>query len=354
MPPRILGAGAALLLASGLCSAQVLTVRPLNDTGFAKCGNETSNDIGCSYLDTDPLGFPRQDGQFGRSPKEAAAGGTEVLARTALAKVGTSTSPGFDFSKVLVNGTLQNGALSAQAGVLGTTATSWACTKDNVTGLIWLLKSPTGNDHRLNTSTYNWKSADGNVNGGVSGAQGVASGTQCYNSTYCDTESYITYINALNTTVGWCGEGTKSDWRLPTRLELLSIVDSYSPMLVVTSGTGADNASTVTVADAHLLDARMMVDGIGIASGARIASISGNVVTLTAANTAAVSGDLTFKREAAVDIVFFPNMRSGYYWARETFAENPSEARFVNFGFGTDGTSPKGDKMHVILVRPSP
>ena len=336
-----------LLAGSTACFAQA-TGR-LNDTGFARCGNATSNDIGCSYIDNDPLGYPRQDGQTGRAAKEVVAG------VAALVKVGTSSSPGFDFSKVLGNGTVQNG--TSQAGVFAaaaTTFTGWMCTKDNVTGLIWHLKSPTGNDYRLNTNKYKWYNAGGN-NGGFSGSNSADTST-CYGSN-CDTAAYIAAVNAIDSngatagTPGICGE-TTNDWRLPTRLELLTIVDSYSPMVVVKTASGLDNATSITVADNVNLDKRMMVDGIGIASGARVTNIAGNVVTLSLANTAAVSGKITFTREAAVDIEYFPNMRPGYYWTSDSFAENNQEARFVTFGFGTDGTSPKSDKMHVILVRP--
>jgi hypothetical protein len=250
----------------------------LNDTGIVTCANASSNNVPCGFSDGDTSGFPRQEAEYGRAAKELAAG------TASLSKIGASdaNSEGFDFSKMLYNGTIQNGA--AQPGPLGphTTATNWGCTKDNVTGLIWAMLLTTASDARLNTNTFNWKSTNAPSNGGVSGATGTAAGTTCYLST-CDTEAHIAYINTLNI----CGE-TANDWRLPTRLELISIVDASK------QGTG----------------------------------------------------------NATVDATFFPNVQPARYWTADNVAGNPNDARTVNMSNGSDGTAPKSTLLNVILVRP--
>jgi len=51
---------------------------------------------------------------------------------------------GFDFTRVCANGAVEGeldgvGALLCNAGVVGLGATEWACTRDNTTGLVWLI-----------------------------------------------------------------------------------------------------------------------------------------------------------------------------------------------------------------------
>ena len=63
------------------------------------------------------------------------------------------------------------------------------------------------------------------------------------------------------------------------------------------SATGTSGALTITLgaATSRPLAAGMLVTGTGIAAGATIASIAGLVVTLSVANTATVSGTVTFQ-----------------------------------------------------------
>lgn len=260
----------SLLVPASSCLAQI--TGKLNDTGLTLCANETSNSVLCGYADGDPYGYPRQDPEIGRSPRDVAG---------SLSKTGASdaAAEGFDFSKVQYD----NGAIPPAVSTLGT-GTSWGCTKDNVTGLIWDMKVTSASNARLNTNTYNWKSSTAASNGGTGGVTGTAAGTTCFSST-CDTEAFIAYINTLNI----CGEsGTMNDWRLPTRLELLSIFDASK-------------------------------QGSGV---------------------------------AAVDATYFPNLMPGRYWTADNVAGNPKEARTVNLMNGIDGTATKSSKTYVILVRP--
>jgi hypothetical protein len=180
----------ALFFALPLVHAQ--GIRPLNDTGITWSGHATSgNATTCDA--THPAG---QDCHYGRD--QAAAAGQ-------LTKIGAGAAS-FDFTKIANNGS----ALPASA-TLGAGPTDWACTRDNVTGLIWEVKTTSG--LRSQSHTYSWydtNSPDGNP--------GAAAGGKCHNFSRCDTGKYVRDVNAT----GLCGS---SNWRMPTVKELESIAD---------------------------------------------------------------------------------------------------------------------------------
>ena len=167
----------ALALAAGTAAAQTA---PLNDTGQSLCF-DGSNRVACTTANTgDAAAYPRQDGRFGRDAQATA---------NALTKVGGGAA-GFDFTRICWNGAAEGtasctGTLVANGtGTAGATAaTDWACTRDNVTGLVWSLQ----------TQSATWTTA-----------------------------AAITYPNAGHNSANRCGFNT--GWRLPTRRELLSIV----------------------------------------------------------------------------------------------------------------------------------
>jgi hypothetical protein len=166
---------------------------PLNDTGATQCYNGTTLTLGaCDAANTgDAATHPRQDGRFGR---DAQAGANPVQ----LTKTGGGAA-GFDFTKIGNDGR----ELLATAG-MGPNPGDWACTRDNVTGLIWEVKED-GDVLRDKDWTYRW--------GATTGGAGCG-GTL----TPCNTDNLIIAVN----TDGLCGH--TSGWRLPTRRELLSIV----------------------------------------------------------------------------------------------------------------------------------
>ncbi|MCR4304563.1 MAG: DUF1566 domain-containing protein [Gallionella sp.] len=89
----------------------------------------------------------------------------------------------------------------------------WACVHDNSTNLFWeVKKSEPGLQNASNT--YSWYNPDQDANGGVAG---TAKGGICAGSD-CDTESYVKAINSRKL----CGF---SDWRLPSREEMSTLVD---------------------------------------------------------------------------------------------------------------------------------
>ncbi|HOE40874.1 MAG TPA: DUF1566 domain-containing protein [Rhodoferax sp.] len=184
-----------LLLCTSLAQA---AAGALNDTGITFCGDASTNTANCATVADDGGAFPRQDARYGRDA-QAAAG--------QLSKIGGGGA-GFDFTKIANNGSV----LPATAGP-GSGPGEWACTKDNVTGLIWEIKTSSG--LRSLSHTYTWYNRNPAANGG---GVGTASGGTCFASGSCDTEKYTADVNAI----GLCGA---SDWRMPTVKELESIVN---------------------------------------------------------------------------------------------------------------------------------
>ncbi len=156
-------------------------VSKLNDTGITACADATTNSRIC------PLStFPGQDGDFGRD------------------KTNNNDSDGhagFSFTKI-----------SNTGAQLSANAASWSCVQDNVTGLMWEVKT---NDNGLHDKdwTYSWYQPDNTKNGGNAGVQNKGS---CGGTSQCDTDAYVTAVN----TAGWCGH---NDWRMPDVNELLNI-----------------------------------------------------------------------------------------------------------------------------------
>ena len=108
--------------------------------------------------------------------------------------------------------------MDARGRYLADSADSWTMVRDNVTGLIWEVKTDDGSVHDRD-NTYTWCDGNPDTNGGDAGSCG--SGT--------DTEDFVSALNAT-------GFGGFSDWRLPTREELRSIVDygTYDPAIDTT------------------------------------------------------------------------------------------------------------------------
>jgi Cu/Ag efflux protein CusF len=156
----------------------------LNDTGITKCGNGVSSGFDCPEAD-----YPGQDAEYGRDTDQATNNDYDGYR-------------GFNYTKI-----------SSTGQELPAIATKWACVKDNVTGLIWEVKTDDGGLHDKGW-TYSWFEPDNKQNGGSVGTQDAGS---CGGTSLCDTHDYVQAVNAL----GWCGA---KDWRMPSKSELSSIV----------------------------------------------------------------------------------------------------------------------------------
>jgi hypothetical protein len=154
----------------------------------------------------------------GFSQQDCTRGATAADALGVQYKVGASTTPGRDYSKIG-----NDGSVLPATAVLGAGASDWGCTRDNVTGLVWEVRT---NDNGLRDKdhTYTWydpaglDAEFGNTRGvvGTNTCNGTLPGGQCNISAYRDA------VNALSGANRLCGQ---TDWRLPTPKELQSIID---------------------------------------------------------------------------------------------------------------------------------
>ena len=161
----------------------------VNDTGLQQCQNIEGELVDC------PIALlTGQDAEFGRDAKAG---------NSLLAKIGTGPA-GFDYSK-----------LDEHGQPLPAGAADWRCVRDNFAGLEWEIKRDDPTDLRHRGHRYSWLDRRNDHNGGE---PGLADGGSCQGSP-CDTESYVEAVNDQRL----CGV---SDWRLPTRAELASLVNS--------------------------------------------------------------------------------------------------------------------------------
>jgi hypothetical protein len=178
----------------------------LPDTGQDLCANGSHVLVACTQASAgDAAIYPRQDGRFGFDAK---------VTHGSAVKTGAGAA-GFDYTKIA------NNATNVPANTaLGSAPTDWACTRDNITGLMWEVKTAGVADLRYSSRTYSWFSSAGATNGGNPGTPDTGAGNgndNCADPSRCDTEKFILDVNA----VGLC---THNDWRLPSRRELHTLV----------------------------------------------------------------------------------------------------------------------------------
>jgi Protein of unknown function (DUF1566) len=177
----------------------------LNDTGTTLCYNNNQFATTCTAaVISDGGTHPRQDARLGRD------------ANTSPGKIGGGAA-GFDFTKISNAGN----ALPASA-TLGAGANDWACTRDNVTGLIWEVKTSNSSSPGLRDvlNTYTWYNSDAASNGGDAGSTGNA--TSCNNTlAACNTQDYAAAVNVANL----CG---RNDWRLPSYKDAFTIFNAQT------------------------------------------------------------------------------------------------------------------------------
>ena len=271
--------------------------KDLNDTGITLCGDYAfdaitpvhNNNLDCAAVaatqitaGTDVNGDPvpaGQDAVYGRDSNPSTNNDSDG-------------HKGFSYTKLNAAGNalaIQNGIWSDAGNEAD--GTQWSCLQDNVTGLIWEIKT---NDAGLRDKdwTYSWYNSSGINDGGDHGVgdTGVATTTglensistypgsdNCLDNARCDTEKYVADVN----TATLCGA---SDWRLPTQEELSSLVakDRTNP---------------------------------------------------------------------TVDTLFIPNTASNFYWSASPSASNSAHAWYVKFVEGYKNVDSKQTIYYVRLVR---
>jgi hypothetical protein len=102
-----------------------------------------------------------------------------------------------------------DGSLLNDSATLGNKAKDWACVRDNLTGLIWELKTTDGGLRDVNKE-FSWYDPNPITNGGFEGYKSQ--------NGFSDTYTYTNTINSQKL----CGF---NDWRVPHIGELLKLVD---------------------------------------------------------------------------------------------------------------------------------
>jgi hypothetical protein len=296
--------------------------------------------------------------------------------------------------------------LDEKGNVLPKYAESWAMVRDNVTGLIWELKTnkdgiPNYADPHDADNTYTWYDSNPKNNGGNAGTPGDGNNTE-------------SFINALNE----AAFGGYSDWRMPDEKELASIVDFSipSPGPAIDTVYFPDTASSwhwtrTTLADytenawlvhfdtsnvhAYYKSNRLYVRAVrGGKSGSVPSTDNGDYTdhndgTVTDNSTGlmwqqADTSDKTWadalayctslnlggytdwrlpnikelrslvaanRSNPAIDTAFFPETSATWFWSSTTNASTPYDAWIVNFYFGDVDGHGKINEYHVRAVR---
>ena len=175
-----------LWVCTGLClMASPALSWPVPDTGLTKCYDDVGNEIDPCPSPGEP--FYGQDANYTINP----------MSYTKLGYGGEE---------------------------LPDSATEWIMVRDDVTGLLWEVKTNDGTIHDMD-NTYTWYDINPETNGGDAGTPG--DGT--------DTEDFI---NALNSQ----SFGGFNDWRLPFMDELKSIVNYGAKFPAVNGGFFPNNS----------------------------------------------------------------------------------------------------------------
>ncbi len=208
----------------------------LNDSGQTACYNNTDA-ITCSMTQ-----FTAQDAQRGRDNFA-----------TQVAKEGGGRA-GFDFTK-----------LNRFADELPDDATDFACVRDNVTGLIWEVKEASSGtlpntSSRNAQNSYTWYvEVDGAI---AEGSVQAAANTTCPQDSHCGIQALIDEVN--NPAIGeqsYCGG---NNWRLPTYMELLGLLDYGSASTAVIDEALFPNLpSTTTLGHRYYWTLQSSLDGTG-------------------------------------------------------------------------------------------
>lgn len=215
----------------------------LNDTGIINCSDyvygdstiETGIDyalLGDNGLNCTAVGATTISEGIDNNDDPVPMGQDALFGRDTFANDNSDGFAGFSFTQLTSTGI----PLSIKSTLY--LENPWSCILDNVTGLIWEVKTLEGlQDYN---ATYSWHNSTGINDGGSTGSEGAG---DCISEAGCDVEKYVADINAMQL----CGT---NDWRVPTKEELLSLVNyqTQSPVIDVDyfPNTHANNFWTYT------------------------------------------------------------------------------------------------------------
>ena len=114
--------------------------------------------------------------------------------------------------------------LSHTGEILADTEANWECVEDRGSKLTWEVKKDDGG-MRDKDHSYSWLHSSNGI------STGASNGGRCKGGIKCDTSSYIRALNAQKL----CGY---TDWRLPTREELETLVEYSKDTQQATINTG--------------------------------------------------------------------------------------------------------------------
>ena len=189
--------GSDIIAYSAQSSVKVKSPQP-NDTGITWGGNYwNGNNADCSG--------ENQVGETIIAQQDCSHGRDALAAAGKLDKVGGGAA-GFDFTK-----------LDDRGNDLAATATQWACVRDNVTGLVWEVKTDDGGIHNKDKK-YRW--------GGKTALVNQKARDDGWGEFFDDWDSLVDGSNNEEL----CGF---NNWRVPTLKELTTIVHKgvHSPAI---------------------------------------------------------------------------------------------------------------------------
>lgn len=285
------------LVSNTLEISAFLIGKPLNDTGITLCGDYAYDDISSGYDGSDEHNNAIDCASEASPSSTATQEGFEIVNGNDSVPAGQDAVYGHDAN----DATNDDGdghigfsftKIGAGGEELASDASSWICVRDNVTGLIWEVKTDDGG-LRDKDWTYTWYNSSGINDGGDHGVGDTGVGTttgyenysnifagsdNCATPSRCDTQKFVTDVNAASL----CGA---SNWRLPTSAELK------------------------------------------------------NLLHLGALNS------------PAIDTGYFPNTVDRSHWTSSPSALSDNRARVVDFVIGTDSIDDKDVGNYVRLVR---
>jgi len=290
--------------------------------------------------------------------------------------------------------------LDSSGNALSDSATSWSMVKDNLTGLIWEVKTPSdgiedfSNPHDADNA-YTWYDSNSTTNGGDAGTPGDDT----------DTEDFVNALNSSNF-------GGFSDWRLPTTKELSWIVNRGTNNPAINTDYFGDTMSLYSYWSSTTLSGKSGVAGwVSFYSGSvynrnkkayyYVRAVRGGQAgsldpfvdngdgTVTDTSTGlmwqqATAGQMNWEEaiayceslslaghsdwrlpdcnelqsvvdystnDPAINTDYFPDTLSLYYWSSTTWVGGSAYAWRVYFGCGSVGGSDKTFSYYVRAVR---